>query len=544
MWKKLLLIPIFLFSASAFAQNSYQPFLPKGGINPSTIISPSGYGATSTFNDILNQDQSNTNSLGYRLLYGNSPTGSSLYKPTVACSGNGSYGQGSAYGAFCFNAKSNPALETYLGQIKMKNVTPATNLTYNLTTYAAATSGATTIDLTPTIVLKSGYTYTVTGTGIASGTKVSSVSQDSGGSSTTVTLSTAITADIASGASIVITASNGMGSTDVVGLYVGVDNNSSSYSGGQWAVNFLSQDNLDGGGTGASMAEFDQNNFNCDNPDPDGNYYTLSTGVRKTRSDHSACPGHGGILVTGLAGYTSGTALSISGVGSRAMWEDGIDMISGYAIGSSEIRTDTLSRYNWKIGGSHTFGIDMSEATYGYAPIHLAKDNVNGRIMWDCPKAGCATNITSRTTGIMPETDGTLALQSQGAKFLGGDSYHQGGLGIDITLSGSTTSAPNDWSFMTWSSGSYNFSFTNGVNLTNVLIMNQSNATFGVPIVSSKGTIHTPVTFSSLPSSPSTGEEEWCSDCYATSNTNKKLGIPVWYDGTNWIDSLGYTASH
>ncbi|QNT77967.1 hypothetical protein [Entomobacter blattae] len=40
------------------------------------------------------------------------------------------------------------------------------------------------------------------------------------------------------------------------------------------------------------------------------------------------------------------------------------------------------------------------------------------------------------------------------------------------------------------------------------------------------------------------GTQQYCSDCYSSANSHHKKGIPVWWDGSNWTDSLGEVIQH
>ncbi|MBF0858784.1 hypothetical protein HKD24_06100 [Gluconobacter sp. LMG 31484] len=50
--------------------------------------------------------------------------------------------------------------------------------------------------------------------------------------------------------------------------------------------------------------------------------------------------------------------------------------------------------------------------------------------------------------------------------------------------------------------------------------------------------------YASLPATAPTGARAFCTDCYSTANTNKTLGISVNFNGTKWVDALGYAPGH
>lgn len=52
------------------------------------------------------------------------------------------------------------------------------------------------------------------------------------------------------------------------------------------------------------------------------------------------------------------------------------------------------------------------------------------------------------------------------------------------------------------------------------------------------------VAYASLTTSAVVGTEQFCTDCYSSSNASKTLGIPVWWNGTTFVDALGQTAQH
>ncbi len=53
------------------------------------------------------------------------------------------------------------------------------------------------------------------------------------------------------------------------------------------------------------------------------------------------------------------------------------------------------------------------------------------------------------------------------------------------------------------------------------------------------------VTYSTLPSSSAAvGDQDYCTDCYSTSNSSATKGVPVWWNGSNWTDALGNTVNH
>lgn len=62
----------------------------------------------------------------------------------------------------------------------------------------------------------------------------------------------------------------------------------------------------------------------------------------------------------------------------------------------------------------------------------------------------------------------------------------------------------------------------------------------------SNGAINAPNNaYANLPTtSNTTGDQRYCSDCYSTSGSSAHKGIPVWWSGTAWADSLGATALH
>lgn len=188
------------------------------------------------------------------------------------------------------------------------------------------------------------------------------------------------------------------------------------------------------------------------------------------------------MTITGLAGYTSGGAIGITGVGSRAMWETGINMIGGYVIGSAELWTETTSSYNWMMRGAHTIGLLAKDAIYAYSAIDLPRAENSGRIVWDCPSSNtCSSSVAPQ---INPSSDSGIMIQAAYPYFKGTDSNHIGGLGIDLDKGGNITVAPNDWSFLTWSSGTYNFGFTDSATLNNAFVLSSSVAAFTVPILS------------------------------------------------------------
>lgn len=57
----------------------------------------------------------------------------------------------------------------------------------------------------------------------------------------------------------------------------------------------------------------------------------------------------------------------------------------------------------------------------------------------------------------------------------------------------------------------------------------------------SNGSLNAPNnTYSALPTTnTTTGDQRYCSDCYSSSATSTQRGIPVWWNGSTWIDSLG-----
>ncbi|KXV22468.1 hypothetical protein [Gluconobacter japonicus] len=416
--------------------------------------------ATQNLQTVLAKDPSVKNSLRNTLLYGGDPTGKIRLTPSIQCPGNGDFGTAYSYGLFCFNADTNPASQTYVGQISVNNITPETRKTFTWTVVKPSSAGSSSVDVTPAFTMVSGYTYTITGDGIPNGTRIIAASQDPGGKSTTAKLSLALTKNISPGTSLNGAGYNGKGSLDPVGLYVGITNNAHTTEG--WAGNFLVNDRQDGGGTGSGVIEVDQNNFNCDNPDPGGVYYVGSRNPKKTRSDGSNCPGHSGLGITGLTGYTSGTALSISGVPHQTtpMWATGITMIGGYVIGSSELWTETLAHTMWTMRGSHMFALEAHNAHFGYAFANLPKDPVSGRIAWACAdKSTICDNSVNPI--IAPTLDGSLTFSGKTVVSRGTDSYHAGGLGIDFkSPSGNTVKSGNDWSWLTWASGGYSFYIT------------------------------------------------------------------------------------
>ena len=48
-------------------------------------------------------------------------------------------------------------------------------------------------------------------------------------------------------------------------------------------------------------------------------------------------------------------------------------------------------------------------------------------------------------------------------------------------------------------------------------------------------------TFANKPTSPNVGQMYFCTDKTATGGTNN--GVPIWYNGTNWVDAVGNTVS-
>ena len=54
------------------------------------------------------------------------------------------------------------------------------------------------------------------------------------------------------------------------------------------------------------------------------------------------------------------------------------------------------------------------------------------------------------------------------------------------------------------------------------------------------------LTYASLPASPTSGDEVYCSDCYSLlrSGDYTGLGIVIHYDGTAWVDAVGTLAQH
>ncbi|MCH4091546.1 hypothetical protein [Acetobacter sp.] len=60
-------------------------------------------------------------------------------------------------------------------------------------------------------------------------------------------------------------------------------------------------------------------------------------------------------------------------------------------------------------------------------------------------------------------------------------------------------------------------------------------------ILKSNGAINAPSnTYSSLPTTnTSSGDQRYCSDCYSSASTSTNRGIPVWWNGSTWTDSLG-----
>ena len=48
-------------------------------------------------------------------------------------------------------------------------------------------------------------------------------------------------------------------------------------------------------------------------------------------------------------------------------------------------------------------------------------------------------------------------------------------------------------------------------------------------------------TFANKPISPNVGQMYFCTDKTATGGSNN--GVPIWYNGTNWVDAIGNTVS-
>lgn len=58
--------------------------------------------------------------------------------------------------------------------------------------------------------------------------------------------------------------------------------------------------------------------------------------------------------------------------------------------------------------------------------------------------------------------------------------------------------------------------------------------------------VHTGITYATLPDSPAVGTEVYCTDCYTRlrSDSDTSTGIPVWWNGSTWTDSMGISAMH
>jgi len=67
---------------------------------------------------------------------------------------------------------------------------------------------------------------------------------------------------------------------------------------------------------------------------------------------------------------------------------------------------------------------------------------------------------------------------------------------------------------------------------------------YSVVHVTSGGLDHTAATYATAPSHMNAGGEFFCTDCYSSSNSAKTPGIPVYWNGSAFVDALGQTAQH
>lgn len=94
-----------------------------------------------------------------------------------------------------------------------------------------------------------------------------------------------------------------------------------------------------------------------------------------------------GIALTGASGNLCTAALWVTGV--SAQWDKGIWFTGSSVIGTAAFRDETNSPTSVQILGSHTYGIDMSGATFSNGPINF-------------PVGKTATSATTGTASALP----------------------------------------------------------------------------------------------------------------------------------------------
>lgn len=199
----------------------------------------------------------------------------------------------------------------------------------------------------------------------------------------------------------------------------------------------------------------------------------------------SDCPGNMGLWITGesLTGQPTGPAVYITSGNNTPMFDDGIIM-AGNSIRDTGIYENTNSGTAFKVGGTHSYGLNLSGAKYTTAAISLASGSFWGDdaqyqgIKFSPPNGVGATDwiidtgnglystSTQAITAQSPYTYevGTVVHKSTGPEnyMVGEDAEHAGGIGVDFSANGSVTDADNDWSFLTMTAGKYIFSLTDG----------------------------------------------------------------------------------
>lgn len=152
-------------------------------------------------------------------------------------------------------------------------------------------------------------------------------------------------------------------------------------------------------------------------------------------------------------------------------------------------------------------------------------------------------NIGHALDGYIPQSNGTFAGTLTGQNnaniLASGGTVHAGYLIADATANATAFGTGwGGWYSLTSQSGAYNLS---------VKLDNDGNLVLSSPQLGAGGVVMGHVSYANLPQTEvSVGTLLICTDCYSSSRAsgNTNTGIPVMWNGSNWVDSIGNPVEH